>query len=84
MSDDADPFARYLHPNYCPEGDWTCRRTRDLVAEILSADLGDSKTFRTLNQKARDHVYARALLFVRAVDAQVDDSINKCLEDWLG
>lgn len=79
----ADKFARYLHPHYCPDNGWTCRQTRDLIEEILLADLNDAEEFDRLQKKAKDHVYARSLVFVRAIDAQVDESIQTALQEWL-
>jgi hypothetical protein len=79
----ADKFVRYLHPHYCPDNGWTCKQTRDLIEEILTTDLNDGHDFDRLHEKAKNHVYARALLFVRAVDAQVDESIQRVLQKWL-
>jgi len=77
----ADRFARYLHPQYCPEDGWTCAQTRGLIERILTADLSVKGGFKELHEEAKNHVYARALLLVRTVDAQVDRSIQKAQKE---
>ena len=79
----ADKFARYLHPHYCPDNGWTCRQTRDLVEAVLTVDLNDRVAVARLRENAKDHVYAYNLLFIRTIDAQVDESINTALQEWL-